>query len=106
MIRVQLPQPLRILARLPDEVSFNMEGPITVRRILDELELRYPALKGAIRDHRTQERRPYIRFFANSEDLSHDSPDAPLPDAVIAGTEPLLIIGAIAGGNCKQVSLS
>ena len=99
MIRVYLPQPLRIVARLKDEISLHVEPPVTQRSVLNELELRYPALAGTIRDHVTQERRPYIRFFANSEDLSHESPDALLPDSVIAGTEPLLIIGAIAGGS-------
>lgn len=102
MIRVYLPQPLRILARLTEEISLHVEPPVTQRSVLNALELRYPALIGAIRDHVTQERRPFIRFFANGEDLSHESPDAPLPDSVIAGTEPLLVIGAIAGGNSPR----
>ncbi len=76
----------------------QVEGPVTQRSVLDALEARYPMLRGTIRDHATQERRPFLRFFACEEDLSHESPDAPLPDSVAAGTEPLLIIGAIAGG--------
>ena len=99
MIRVYLPQPLRILARLNDEITLQVEPPITQRSVLNEIESCHPALIGTLRDHVTQERRPYIRFFANGEDLSHESPDTPLPDSVIAGTEPLLIIGAIAGGR-------
>jgi molybdopterin synthase sulfur carrier subunit len=97
-IRVVLPYHLRNLARTGTEVSLAVAAPVTVRRILDALEARYPMLRGAIRDHITLERRPFLRFFACEEDLSHDSPDTPLPDAVASGAEPLLIIGAIAGG--------
>ena len=96
MIRVVLPQHLRTLARVTGEVEIEAEP--TIRSILDALEARYPMLQGAIRDHVTQQRRPFLRFFACSEDLSHDSPDARLPDAVVQGKEPLLIVGAIAGG--------
>jgi hypothetical protein len=98
MIRVVLPFHLRALARLDDEVSLAIEGPVTQRAVLDALEARYPALCGTIRDHVTHQRRPFIRFFACQEDLSHESPDSPLPEAVANGSEPLLIIGAIAGG--------
>jgi molybdopterin synthase sulfur carrier subunit len=98
MIRVILPAHLRILARVEGEVKLEVEGPVTQRSILDALEARYPALCGTLRDHVTQQRRPFVRFFACEEDLSHDSPDAPLPDAVAAGTEPFLVVGAIAGG--------
>jgi hypothetical protein len=98
MIRVILPAHLRILARVEGEVKLEVEGPVTQRSVLDALEARYPALCGTLRDHVTQQRRPFVRFFACEEDLSHDSPDAPLPDAVAAGTEPFLVVGAIAGG--------
>jgi molybdopterin synthase sulfur carrier subunit len=98
MIRVELPAHLRTLARVTGEVKLEVEGRITQRSVLDALEARYPVLRGAIRDHVTQQRRPFLRFFACQEDLSHESPDAPLPDAVASGAEPLLIIGAIAGG--------
>jgi molybdopterin synthase sulfur carrier subunit len=98
MIQVVLPAHLRTLARVRSEVSIEVEGPVTIRSVLDALELRYPMLRGTIRDHVTLERRPFLRFFACQEDLSHDSPDAPLPEPVAAGKEPLLIIGAIAGG--------
>jgi molybdopterin synthase sulfur carrier subunit len=98
MIRVILPAHLRILARVEGEVKLEVEGPVTQRSILDALEARYPALCGTLRDHVTQQRRPFVRFFACEEDLSHDSPDAPLPDAVSNGTEPFLVVGAIAGG--------
>jgi sulfur-carrier protein len=98
MIRVMLPQHLRTLAHVGVEVELHVEGPVTQRTVLDALEARYPMLRGTIRDHAAQERRPFLRFFACEEDLSHESPDAPLPDAVAAGAEPLLIIGAIAGG--------
>jgi sulfur-carrier protein len=98
MIRVTLPQHLRTLAHVGIEVELNVEGPVTQRSILDALEARYPMLRGTIRDHATQQRRPFLRFFACEEDLSHESPDAPLPDAVASGKEPLLVIGAIAGG--------
>jgi sulfur-carrier protein len=97
-IRVTLPQHLRTLAQVGVELELQVEGQITQRSVLDALEARYPMLRGTIRDHTTQQRRPFLRFFACEEDLSHQSPDAPLPDAVVAGTEPLLIIGAIAGG--------
>jgi molybdopterin synthase sulfur carrier subunit len=98
MIQVVLPAHLRTLARVRSEVSIEVEGPVTIRSVLDALELRYPMLRGTIRDHVTLERRPFLRFFACQEDLSHDSPDAPLPEPVATGKEPLLIIGAIAGG--------
>jgi molybdopterin synthase sulfur carrier subunit len=98
MIRVILPQHLRTLARVSAEVTLEVEGPVTQRSILDALELRYPVLQGTIRDHVSQERRPFLRFFACKEDLSHQSPDALLPDAVASGTEPFRVIGAIAGG--------
>jgi molybdopterin synthase sulfur carrier subunit len=98
MIRVTLPQHLRTLAHVGVEVALHVEGKITQRTVLDALEARYPMLRGTIRDHVTLQRRPFLRFFACEEDLSHESPDAPLPDAVASGAEPLLIIGAIAGG--------
>jgi molybdopterin synthase sulfur carrier subunit len=98
MIRVILPAHLRILAKVAGELQLEVEGPVTQRSILDALEARYPALCGTLRDHVTQQRRPFVRFFACQEDLSHESPDAPLPDAVAAGTEPFLVVGAIAGG--------
>jgi len=98
MIRVELPQHLRTLARVSGEVKLEVASPVTQRSVLDALEARYPMLEGTIRDHVTQLRRPFLRFFACQEDLSHESPDAPLPDAVASGSEPLLIIGAIAGG--------
>src|SRR2546427_7933609 len=97
-IRVILPQHLRTLAHVGSEVTIEVEGPVTQRSVLDALEARYPMLRGTIRDHVTQERRAFLRFFACAEDLSHEPPDAPLPDAVASGVEPLLIIGAIAGG--------
>ena len=98
MIRVILPQHLRTLAHVGSEVRIDIEGPVTLRAALDALEARYPMLRGTIRDHVTLQRRPFLRFFACEEDLSHESPDAPLPEAVASGKEPLLIIGAIAGG--------
>ena len=98
-IRIVLPAHLRSLARTGDEVLVEVEGPATQRSALDALEARYPMLRGTIRDHTTQVRRPFIRFFAGEEDLSHEPPDTPLPDAVVTGAEPLLIIGAIAGGS-------
>src|SRR5258708_33459530 len=98
MIRVILPQHLRTLAHVGSEVQIEVEEPVTQRSVLDALEARYPMLSGTIRDHVTQQRRPFLRFFACEEDLSHEPPDAPLPDAVSSGKEPLLIIGAIAGG--------
>ena len=98
MVRVALPYHLRNLAHVGNEVTLEIEGTVTQRSILDALEARYPMLQGAIRDHVTQQRRPFLRFFACEEDLTHESPDAPLPDAVASGKEPFLIIGAIAGG--------
>lgn len=98
MIRVLLPPHLRTLARVSGEVEINVEGQVTLRSVLNVLETSYPMLQGTIRDHSTQQRRPFLRFFACEEDLSHESPDAPLPDAVVSGVEPLLIVGAIAGG--------
>ena len=95
---VILPYHLRTLAQVGAEVEVEIGEPVTVRRVLDSLEGRYPMLRGTIRDHVTQERRPFLRFFACEQDLSHDTTDAPLPDAVATGEEPLLIIGAIAGG--------
>jgi sulfur-carrier protein len=98
MIRVVLPQHLRTLARVNDEVMLDVEGPPTQRAVLDALEARYPVLSGTIRDHVTQRRRPFLRFFACEEDLSNEAPDAPLPEAVAAGDEPFLVVGAMAGG--------
>jgi sulfur-carrier protein len=98
MIRVVLPAHLRTLARVEGEVQLDIEGQVTTRSVLDALEARYPMLQGTIRDHVTQQRRPFLRFFACEEDLSLDSPDNPLPPAVVSGAEPFLIIGAIAGG--------
>ncbi|MBI2456776.1 MAG: MoaD/ThiS family protein [candidate division NC10 bacterium] len=98
MIRVALPFHLRILAHINGEVKLHVEGPVTQRSVLDALEARYPMLRGTIRDHVTQQRRPFLRFFACQEDLSHEPPDAPLPDAVASGAEPFLVVGAIAGG--------
>jgi hypothetical protein len=99
MIRVVLPQHLRSLARLSGEVTLDVGDPATQRTVLDALEAQYPMLRGTIRDHVTQERRPFLRFFACEEDLSHQSPDDPLPEAVSSGKEPFLVIGAIAGGT-------
>src|SRR2546426_605469 len=96
MILVVLPAHLRALAQVRGDVELEVEGPVTQRAVLDALEARYPMLRGTIRDHVTQERRAFLRFFACAEDLSHAPPDAPLPDAVASGAEPLLIIGAIA----------
>jgi len=98
VIRVVLPAHLRTLARVRREVELQIEGPATQRAILDALEAAYPMLRGTIRDHGTQERRPLVRFFACERDLSHESPDAPLPDAIATGEEPFLIVGAMAGG--------
>jgi sulfur-carrier protein len=98
MIRVVLPPHLRGLARISGEVKLEITGVVTQRAVLDALEANYPMLQGTIRDHVTQVRRPFLRFFACEEDLSHESPDAPLPEAVVSGKEPLLIVGAIAGG--------
>jgi molybdopterin synthase sulfur carrier subunit len=98
MIRVILPPHLRTLAHVGSEVTVNLEGQATLRSVLDALEARYPMLRGTIRDHDTLQRRPFLRFFACEEDLSHEPPDAPLPDAVASGKEPLVVLGAIAGG--------
>ena len=97
MIRVVLPAHLRTLAKVDDEVTLEVEQP-TQRRVLDALEARYPVLRGTIRDQTTQRRRAFVRFFACEQDWSHESPDAPLPDAVASGAEPFLVVGAIAGG--------
>ena len=98
MIRVVLPAHLRTLARADREVTLEIEGPATQRSVLDALEATYPMLRGTIRDHATQRRRPLVRFFACEQDLSHEPPDAPLPDAVALGKEPFLVVGAMAGG--------
>ncbi|MDR5726064.1 MAG: MoaD/ThiS family protein [Terriglobia bacterium] len=97
-VQVALPYHLRNLAQVQGDVTLDVAGPVTVRSVLDALEARYPMLMGTIREHETQQRRPFLRFFACGEDLSHDSPDAPLPEAVAEGKEPLMVIGAIAGG--------
>ena len=97
-IRLQIPAPLRRLTGADAEVTVEVQGPVTQRAVLDALEGRYPALKGTIRDHVTLKRRPFVRFFACEEDLSHESPDAPLPEKVTNGEEPFVILGAIAGG--------
>ncbi|MCU1336801.1 MAG: hypothetical protein JWO19_2382 [Bryobacterales bacterium] len=101
-IRVVLPAHLRTIAQVSGEVQLEVQGPVTQRSILDALEARYPALQGTIRDHVTQQRRPFVRFFACEQDLSHESPDVPLPDAVALGAEPFLVVGAIAGGNLSD----
>ncbi len=98
MIRVMLPAHLRHLAHLDDDVELQVAEPATLRAVLDALEAQYPMLRGTIRDHVTQVRRPFVRFFACEQDLSHESPDAPLPAAVVQGVEPLWIVGAMAGG--------
>ena len=98
MIRLTLPAHLRTLADVAGEVQIEVEGEATLCSVLDALEARYPMLRGTIRDHLTGQRRPFVRFFACGEDLSHQSPDAPLPEAVASGAEPLLLVGAIAGG--------
>jgi molybdopterin converting factor small subunit len=98
MIRVVLPAHLRTLAHVNEEVTLAVTGPATQRAVLDALEASYPVLRGTIRDHVTQQRRPFLRFFACEQDLSHELPDAPLPDAVAKGAEPFLVIGAMAGG--------
>ena len=99
MIRVVLPAHLRTLAQVKGEVELDVAGSATQRSVLDALEARYPVLRGTIRDHAGQQRRPFVRFFACEQDLSHESPDAPLPGAVASGAEPFLIVGAIAGGH-------
>ena len=98
MIRVVLPAHLRTLTNVAGEVQLEIEGPATQRSVLDALEARYPMLRGTIRDGVTSQRRPFVRFFACEEDLSHEPPDAPLPSAVSAGVEPLVVVGAMAGG--------
>ena len=98
MIRVVLPAHLRTLAHVNGEVKLDVDGPVTQRTVLDALEAQYPMLRGTIRDHLTHQRRAFLRIFACEEDLSHDSPDAPLPQAVATGAEPVLIVGAMAGG--------
>ena len=98
MIRVVLPAHLRTLARVSDEVAVNVDRDVTLGAVLDALEQSYPVLRGTIRDHVTERRRPFVRFFACEQDLSHERPDTPLPDAVVKGTEPFLVIGATAGG--------
>jgi hypothetical protein len=98
MIRVELPAHLRTLARVNGEVEIEVAGQATQRSVLDALEACYPMLRGTIRDHITQQRRPFVRFFACEEDLSHELPDAPLPRAVATGAEPFLVVGALAGG--------
>ena len=98
MIRVELPAHLRTLAKVAGEVEIEVAGQATLRSVLDALEASYPVLLGTIRDHVTQQRRPFLRFFACEEDLSHESPDAPLPEAIATGAEPFLLVGAIAGG--------
>jgi hypothetical protein len=98
MIRVVLPVHLRTLARVSGEVQLEPEGPATLRSVIDAIEARFPVLRGTIRDHVTLRRRPFVRFFACEQDLSLEPPDTPLPEAVIAGTEPFLVVGAMAGG--------
>ena len=98
MIRIVLPYHLRNLAHVSGNVELDIQGPVTQRSVLDALEDKYPVLRGTIRDHSTLQRRPFLRFFACEQDLSHESPDAPLPEAVASGAEPFFIIGAIAGG--------
>jgi sulfur-carrier protein len=98
MIRVVLPFHLRNLAQVGSELTLEVNGQVTQRSVLDALEERYPTLRGTIRDHVTKERRPFLRFFACEQDLSHESPDAPLPDAIASGAEPFIVLGAIAGG--------
>jgi sulfur-carrier protein len=100
MIRVTLPPHLRALAHVQGDAELEVPPPVTQRSVLDALEARYPMLRGAIRDHGTLQRRPFLRFFACEEDLTHESPDAPLPEAVASGKEPFIVLGAIAGGSC------
>lgn len=101
MIRVVLPQHLRTLAKVDGDIELDIEGKVTIRRLLDELETEYPALRGTVRDHATKERRAYVRFFAREEDLSLLDQDTLLPDEVTCGDEPFFIIGAISGGSCR-----
>ena len=103
-VRVEIPYHLRNLARVDGVITLEVAGPVTLRSVLDALEARYPMLCGTIRDHDTLQRRPFLRFFACEEDLSLQAPDVPLPEAVADGKEPLLIIGAIAGGSFQRVS--
>ena len=103
MIRVTLPAHLRKLAHVDGEVKLDVEGQVSQRSVLDALEARYPMLRGTIRDHVTQRRRAFVRFFACGDDLSHESPDAALPDAVATGAEPYMIVGAIAGGYVRRL---
>ena len=98
MIRVELPAHLRTLTKTDGEVKLDLRGPVTCAAVLDALEASYPVLRGTIRDHVTKQRRPFLRFFACARDLTHEPADAPLPEAVVAGAEPLLVVGAIAGG--------
>lgn len=98
MIRVVIPPHLRTLAHVNGDVELEVAAPVTTRSVLDALETRYPMLRGAIRDHVTLQRRPFLRFFACEQDLTHDPPDAPLPEAVVSGKEPFIVLGAIAGG--------
>ena len=98
VIRVVLPHHLKNLARVAGEISLEVKAPVTVQTILDTLEDRYPMLKGTVREHGTQKRRPRVRFYVNKEDISHDPPDQPLPESIVAGREPFIIIGAISGG--------
>jgi sulfur-carrier protein len=98
VIRVVLPAHLRTLAQVSGEICLDVDGPPTQNAVLDALEARYPMLRGTIRDHGTHQRRPFVRFFASDMDLSHESPEAPLPDGVVAGTEPFYVVGAMAGG--------
>ena len=98
VIRVRLPHHLRILARVGSEVKIDVEGQMTVRSVLNALEAKFPMLRGTIRDHVTHQRRPYLRYFVCGEDVSHSSPDDPLPDKIVSGHEPLIVLGAIAGG--------
>ena len=97
-IRVVLPPHLRALAHVGSEIQLAITGPVTIRSVVDAVEASYPMLRGTIRDHSTQQRRPFLRFFACGEDVTHELPDAPLPEAVVSGAEPLLVVGAIAGG--------
>src|SRR5437870_11749158 len=106
MIRVVLPAHLRTLARVEGEVNLNIEGPVTLRSVLDALEARYPMLQGTIRDHGTLKRRAFVRFFACEQDLSHESPDALLPDAVATGAEAILTAGAMTGGQLRRLGIS
>jgi hypothetical protein len=98
MIRVELPAHLRTLARVDGPVVVTVQGPATLRAVLDAIEAQYPVLRGTIRDHVSHKRRPFVRFYACEQDLSHEAPDTPLPDAVVKGTEPFLVVGAMAGG--------